>query len=1145
MSWTDQQRQAIELRDTNLLISAAAGSGKTAVLTERITQLVCEGADIDRFLVVTFTEAATAEMKRRISRNLIEHAKNEESPETAAHLRTQAMKADRANISTLHAFCLYILRRNFHRLELDPAFRPADDIQSDMLFSAALEATADEWHKTKTAQIVELIAAFSGEQQMLIEQVQKLHEFLMSQPDPWAWLKTAADDYKSGIEAHPVALVLLNDLKKQANRLSLLLAGARAKMPKDLTKLCAHLDNELAQIRALPLANGVEEYRARLMALEFKTFSGWPRDGFAELKEQVCAIRDNVKKELNKQKELLSHPLEQENERMAKLLPVVELLCDFVKSVDEIYTASKRENAVVDFSDMEHLALKALEFEDVRETLKKRFLYIFIDEYQDSSRIQERLIELVRRENNLFLVGDVKQSIYRFRQADPSLFLEKLSDYSGGGDGKAIALNINFRSSKPVIDAINDVFSTIMHADDAEIEYDELAALHLPPGATQNQGGLSGVELNLIELNELEPPEVADEDDADDEQERAEVAVAEARLAARRIHELKRTQKLDDGKNRRALKYSDFVVLLRSHRAVGELWARTLAAEGVPAYVQLTGGYFETIEVQVFLNLLRVIDNRRQDIPLLSVLRSPVFNFSEGDLIDIRTACPAEQFNESMREYAKLDTALAGRVNDVFALLDKWSVEARLLPLNELIAKLLEQSRLYECMGALFGGQERQANLDALVARSLDYIHSGAAGDIWSFLRYMDDAADTAKMGAAQAGAADVVRVLSVHKSKGLEYPVVLLGGLNKKFNSSDNKAPLLADRELGLGLRLISSGVKRDTMLRQVILRHRANKDRAEEMRILYVGMTRAKQRLIMIGCARDTKKLISEAKEPSNNVRSFMDWLLPVALQKSCIELKNHQLPRETQSAGAKQETATPDINEYLQAIKERFLWRYGFEDAGRIPTKLSVSGLLHAGEITLRDPPRFDTEQKGLNAAQRGAALHSALYELNLKKFPADDTLAALREETARMQKDGLITKRQLDVLPLKDMCWFLNSPLGKRMLSAKKVERELAFSVEFEANTLLDTLSEETILLQGVIDCCFVEQNGWVLIDYKTDRVQENTSLEEAARTHEKQLELYARALEKLTNIAVKEKNVVLIKARRVCLIKDDGEIIVTT
>ncbi len=1135
MGWTKAQEQAI-VTPGNLLVSAAAGAGKTAVLTERIARLVAEGTDIKSILVVTFTEAAAGEMKARIEARLYQAAKEAEEAGNAAsgsRLRAQAQALSTANISTIHAFCLYVLHRYFYEAGLDPAFSTADDVTGKLLLQQAAEDCAAVCYETGDAGFLALLRALGGEESCLAC-IRDIYEFLRGQPWPFQWLEQAAAAYGENAQelaTHPAITEVLRELKRQTQAAVSQLTQARALLIGCPT-VQANLDVTLLSLRALLLLNDANDYRQALQRVDWPRLN-WPKAEPCADSETVKALRNSAKDAVKAQAELLSRSIAEEAALMQTLLPVMDALCTFLKNMDARYTAEKRSRSLVDFSDMEHLCLEVLQQEPVRNAVRQRFTHIFVDEYQDSSRIQEAIINAVRREDTLFLVGDVKQSIYRFRQADPSLFLNKLDTYAPypgapGAPGIQLHLNANFRSAPQVIQAVNAVFSAIMHRETAELDYDENAALHLPPEAAPCNDPLAGCELHLIDRA------------AEDDEETMEAAEAEALFAAATIRRLMEEEHLTDPKtgDTRPLRYGDFAVLLRSHRQAAEVWAATLSAQGIPAYAQLTGGYFDAMEVQVFLNLLRVIDNRRQDIPLLSVLLSPVGGFTLEELASLRTDYRAASYFESLQLLAASNNASADAARRFLERLNGWRRDARLLSPEELIGTLLDDTGFYDCVGALPGGAQRQANLDALLSRARA---NSAEGGLSGFLRFMDHAKNNANLGRAQAGAADVVRILSMHGSKGLEYPVVFAAGLGKRFNAADKRATVVLDDRLGIGLRCIGKDkIRHDTLLRRAIAARAWQQQVAEEMRILYVGMTRAKTRLVLIGSKKNTAEAVEAASASPITLADiagascFLDWLLPSFLQ--CEEGAGTVVCHSQQEvrALARPEAAAPapaEDNALTEALRARFSWRYPFGRAVTVPSKVSVSQLIQGEERGFDVPvPSFaKNDVPELRAAALGTAIHGLLAGLSLNHCPDTDVPAFLQQEAARLAADNRFPADCLPSLDVSGIAAFLQSPLGRRLRAAKRVERELEFAVEQSADTLLGEGCNEPVLLQGVIDCCFTESNGWVLLDFKTDRLFNGQPAREVAEKHRAQLALYASALETLSGMPVLEQYIVMLSA----------------
>lgn len=1146
MNWTKEQLQAIKSNNKRIMVSAAAGSGKTAVLTERITRLIIEGASIDNFLVVTFTEAATAEMKRRIAARLYTAAEGEKDIKKAARLRKEALFAPRANISTLHAFCLYIMRRNFHFLELDPAFYPADEVLKFMLFEEAQQETAAQYYEDGDKAFISLLKALGSDEKKFFAHIKRLYSFLMSQPEGVGWLEQAVEFYRMNAGEFSncdTAASVLSAVRKRLNEIIENHKAVRMVMPRELIKQIELVDDDIMKLNALYAQSGFGGFYNYLHELKLGRLS-WPRNGVYQ-KEYLLLkeSREAIRKYLKTLTELFFNDAIKEANIMSDMLKHIEVLYDYMQRLEAEFNAQKQSRSVVDFEDMEHYALRALCDDGIATALKERFKYIFVDEYQDSSRIQEAIIERIAGEDNsLFLVGDVKQSIYRFRQADPSIFLERQRRYeSANGNeatGEVIYLNKNFRSSASVINAVNSVFENIMK----EPAYDEKAKLY---GAGADSLAIDGAELHLIEYSQ---PEIEGEsgigDDggeseetiggANGEMHRAEV---EAAFTANKILELMRTERLVDEHTgaERKLKYKDFVILLRTFRSEAKLWVETLSNYGVPAYAEISGGYFEAIEVQVFLNLLRVVDNMRQDIPLTSVLRSPIFGFTIEELVELKLNYPADHIYESFLN-ANDDSPLSKKVMKVKSAIEDWRYECFLQPLSVFISKLLDETGYYDYIGALPNGAERQANLNALLKRANEYIAAGGINNLSGFLDYMDGAKSSARLGCAQAGAADVVRVLSMHRSKGLEYPVVFIGGLSKKFNRRELSENLLYHGKLNLGAKLVKDKIRYDTFIRKAVALKLSDDMRDEEMCVLYVGMTRAKKRLIMLSCFKGVLDKLEQYKyadlsDITYGANSFIDWVLPVAQRTNALKIHTHNaasvaLPEVKQISEHRADG--DEAANILAQLKERFNWRYPYEADTVIPTKRSVSDLAQSDIIILEAIPSFMRMDE--KPAERGTLMHAVLEELNLREGIKGSVNDYVEAELLRIQQKRRISSNQLSLVDKGALIWFLGSDLGERLFSSSRVERELSLSIPLPAMEMLNTSSTEPVMLQGVLDCCFIENGKWVLLDFKTDRQQFGVTADEAAKSHERQLTLYARALSTLTNIPVAQKIAVLLSYR---------------
>lgn len=1093
MNWTIEQRRAIE-EQGNLIVSAAAGAGKTAVLTERVVRLVEGGMDIDRLLILTFTRAAAAEMKERIQNTLQKRAAETTDETLKARLYRQSGRCPNASISTIHAFCARVVNRYFHLVGLSPSAATLDETESAVLRDQAVNEAMTALATEDAAAYQLLIRAFERED-ALKKALDGLNRFLMAQPDPAGWLLRAESDLISRDAYDRAVDVCLQEDKAVFEAALDDLVRLRDSYPAVWGKLIAYLDDAIPHARGALLQKTPAAYAQALSAV---TFGRLPtiKDMEPRDKDTLTDIRDRVKKEAQRQAETYGRDGEQLWQIHCKSAQALLALTALWRRQQAVYDRMKRDRDRIDFNDLEHFCARILENDEAAAEYRERFTAIIVDEYQDSNAVQEAILNRIRRSDDLFFVGDVKQSIYGFRMAEPGLFLEKLRTFTGEA-GSRIDLSHNFRSSPEILDAVNRVFEKLMRPGQSLVAYDEKAALR--PGMAQPQGQ---VELHLIERSRDETAE-----DAEDIQN----AEAEARFCARRIRELMETETYQEGTDKapRNYRYGDFAILLRS-MPNARVFARTLALAGIPCYAQLTGGYFESVEVMVMLNLLRVIDNRRQDIPLLSVLRSGVGGFSHEELIGLRTKWPKGELLDCLLAAAKADPA--GKAARFLGRIELWRRESMISSVEELLSRLLDETELYVEMGAMAGGAQRQANLDALVSKARSYDETGSFG-LHGFLKYMDDARDSAKSGAAQTAQSDVVRILSIHKSKGLEFPVVFLCELNRQFSREGENAPLLLHRELGMGLNFVDeTAVKREPLSRRGVLLLNRRQQTEEEMRVLYVAMTRPKRRLILAGTVKNAREALDRPETLTPyavlHVRSFLAWLLMTV--KRDIPAFVHAR-EEFVLPAAEDRPAVPEADPTLvEALVRRYGYEYPFAGAAGVPNKTSVTALADKHTLTFAEPAF--AEEAG--ALRRGTDVHELLRRLPLKPVTAeelDEYLAAHQGTRYRA-----------------NLAYFTGTDLFRRLCASPRVYRELPFTLAVDTGELLGVPSEERVLLQGVIDVCFREGDGFVLLDYKTDRVEGDPVL--WAERHRRQVELYAQALETLTGRPVRERYVVFLNGR---------------
>lgn len=1172
-NFTPQQLDAIQDRGHSLIVCAAAGSGKTAVLVERIVQLVAQGCPIERMLVVTFTNAAAGEMRLRIGEALGRAAREDQ------RLSEQLLALPRAGISTLHRFCGSLLREHFQVLGIDPAFRIGDEQECGVLSRQAMEDALYSCYEVGSEAFLAADACYTQEE--LAELALSVHRFMMTRPDPWAYLERAMGQVSVGAQAlagGEAAKLLCGDAKEQLAHLAQdaqrTLDACRAEGgPGHYAAACAQ---DLALLDALTDAAG-RGYDALHDALGDASFAALGRkkkgDVFDEdAADRVKAGREALKKAVKALAEAFAVSGRDAAGDLAMTRAPLSGIIELVKTYDALYAAAKRQRGLMDFEDLEHGALRALEQEGVRQSLRERYRYVFIDEYQDSSAIQEAIVGSFAREDGLFLVGDVKQSIYRFRQAEPSLFLARAARFDRKEEtlARRIDLQRNFRSRANVLEGVNAVFSRIMRGDVTEIEYDERERLFcgLPPREDDPP-----IELHLIyREGELLPgaQEQADENDSeegdgadaqgDDEESGRELAAVEreALIAAARIHDMVGTLFYDAKTGaERPLAYRDIAILMRAARGGAPMAADALKAQGIPVFCDAGEGYFDIPEVRAMMALLETIDNGARDEPLLAALRGPALGLDDAQLAQIRIHTPDVRvpYHEAVRRYREeVDDALAARLAEFEERLAKWRLCARHQGVDRLIERVYAQTGFLARAGALPGGLARQANLHLLTSRARQFMRA-QGGSLHAFLRYArrlragGDSMSASAIGESE----DVVRIMTTHKSKGLEFPVVFVLGMGRRMSAQSLRARLLMDAQLGVGLPCVDTalGSERDTLLRRAIRVKIAREQLAEEVRILYVAMTRARERLILVGDVgvqappqawqRETDAAALRA------MRTGLDMVCPALVQAgasltvrqeavrvgdSSWRVFAHRAGVSAMPSGRTDEAAQRLLAGLAAAPRDAHVERLlAFEVGGAAAVrKTSVSAVLRdekraaQEEGALRDAPierlpRFMAEKR-LTGAQIGTAFHRMVRMINLQALRDTTDLAdEVARQIEQMRLDGIITKAEADAVPPAMLTRLFASPLGVRMLGSACVRREWGFT--FRRQT-----PQGDQLLQGVIDCCFMERNAWVLVDYKTDSASDVPG---AIARHRPQIEIYAQALFAITGIPVAQRVLYLVRA----------------
>ena len=1260
VQWTKEQKRVIELRDRNILVSAAAGSGKTAVLVERIIRMLTDSAhplDVDRLLIVTFTEAAAAEMKERI-RAAIEKAL-EERPQDV-HLQRQATLIHSARITTIHSFCLSVIREHFHVIDLDPGFRITEEGERKLLQQDVLGEVLEECYISGDKEFLELSEKLGGgrDDRKLEALVLQLYEYSRSYPQPEKWLAGCAGRYQAGAASEQVwrlaeriavqSLCDIQELLEKALRICEEPDGPYLYAPMletdlEMIRAAAALGNTGS--RADDKRDGCDLLKDIYLAvanLKWQTLSRKKDDTIsADKRDEVKYIREQAKKAL---KDLLALCFFEEPEEMQKDMQgayrTMRALTGLVQRFADAFAETKRDRNMIDFGDMEQFALRILTQEQegklvpsaVAREYQEQFAEVMIDEYQDSNLIQEAILTSVsgvsRGHYNIFMVGDVKQSIYRFRLSRPELFMEKYDTYPlqeeaecGQADERVsgemkegcaelqtqkcqrIDLHRNFRSRHEVLDSVNTVFERIMRKELGGITYDEQAALY--PGAVFEPLLLAdGSSANETELLLLDTDAADDskstETAANDMTTGASARELEARMVAGRIRQLVREGQVwdKDKKEFRRARYKDIVILTRSVKGWSDTFLQELTKEGIPVYAGSQEGYFETYEVSVLLDYLKLLDNQRQDVPLAAVLASPFAGLDAQQLAEIRVAYPERAFYEAAECFAADENSVCGAetpkikdrnlqsiIRKFYRQLTHFREMVPYTPIHELLWKIIEETGYGLYMEAMPGGLQRTANVEMLVEKAAAFEKTSYKG-LFHFIRYIELLkkydVDYGEANIADEQS-DTVRIMSIHKSKGLEFPIVFVCGMGKKFNMQDITGSLVIHPEWGVGIDAVDleERTKIPTLLKKVIQYEVKRENLGEELRVLYVAMTRAKEKLILTGTMKGAVQKLEEsdawntrctdtvlreegasmvarncAKDDGSTAfplwqlsgaSQYLDWILPAAVCQQTPIRVSAVTPEALFLAGQAEAQAEKWGRETLdnwdagriyddtlhKRLEEEMGYIYPFENEGRRKLKFTVSELKkrayleeESGELLMEEPevvpllPKFLTEEEELTGASRGSAYHKFLELLDFSQNYGRDELEGI---VRVFQKEGRLSQEMADCIRVTDMLEFLQCGSGRRMQRAAQtgqLYKEQPFVLAVDAAEVYPGAeSKDTVLVQGIIDVFFEEDGELVVLDYKTDKVKKASELVEK---YHAQLDYYARALERLLQKPVKEK-----------------------
>ena len=933
VKWTNEQLQAIQEKNSNILVAAAAGSGKTAVLVERIIhKIIDEQMDIDKILVVTFTNAAASEMREKILEAI--YKKIEDNPENV-HLQRQIILLNKASICTIHSFCLDVIHNHFYEIDLPSNFKIADTAEIDLLKQEVLDDLFEQKYIENNKDFIELLEKYTNYRgdESLQELVLKIYKFIQSSPFPIKWLQEKLEllkmedkDISQTIWGELIIQTVEDDIQESIMQLEAV--KSKIVLYPEMTKFYQTISEDIINIQDLQKYNSWDELYIKLLNFNFNK---WPVDKKVtnDLKEDSKEIRDKVKKHIKeKTAKLLSCSQEQAIKDLNIITPILEKLVNLVTEFTKNFAEKKKEKNCIDFNDIEHFALKILLDEnnnptEVAKKYKEKFEEIAIDEYQDSNLVQEAILTSISKGNNIFMVGDVKQSIYKFRQARPELFLQKYEEYKNKEektqkDNLKIQLFRNFRSRQNILNITNLVFESIMSKELGDINYNENEYLNY--GASypeleeiKNYAGIA--ELDIIDLKENESIIAFEGEEDEEEQERVEDDVLEAKFVANKIQKLLNSDYMvfDKKQGYRKIRPKDIVILLRATSNLSPIYEKELSDLELPAFSDTSGIYLDTVEIQTILSVLKIIDNPLQDIPLVVVLRSSICNFTDNDLITIRLTDRNCNFYEALiKTRLMCDGDLKNKIESFLEKLEKWKRISQYMPLDEFIWQIYLDTGYYQYVGLLPNGAMRQANLKTLFEKAKQYEKASFKG-LFNFIQFIDklkkqngDLTSAKLIGENE----DVIRIMSIHKSKGLEFPVVFLCNSHKKFNMQDLNDNILLHQDIGFGPTIMDTTrkIKYSSIAKDAIKLKMKQETLSEEQRILYVALTRAKEKLYITGRSKDFTKYVQDKNKviemyESENIKldaklmkkanSYLDWIMYVYLfnQEKTITLKGEQ--------------------------------------------------------------------------------------------------------------------------------------------------------------------------------------------------------------------------------------------------------------
>lgn len=1093
------------------------------------------------------------------------YKKIEENPEDE-NLQKQVILLNKASISTIHSFCLDVIKNNFYEIDVSANTRIADDSEILLLQQEVIDDLFEEKYEEEDSNFIKLIKTYTkyNQDEVLKDLILRVYSYIQASPFPEEWLEEQIEKLNIEDGTNFSDTVWGKIITENANQILedsiLKLQNIRTKMTRfpELDKFTAKIEDDIDKYTYIQ--NNLSDWDTAVEAINTLKNATWIKDQKItnDLKDEAKDVRESTKDEFKKVKKLMNCSSEEAVQDIKYMYPILKMLKDLILEFSQKFYQRKREKNIMDFSDMEHLALKILVKKDengnivkseIAKKYENKFEEIAIDEYQDSNLVQEYILTSVSRGNNIFMVGDVKQSIYKFRQARPKLFLDKYDSYKlepVDGEDRKIQLFKNFRSRSNILDFTNLVFEDIMSRELGNIEYNQDEYLNLGANFEEIQNQDYKTELEILDLSE-ENDDIwkTDEEETEEEQEKVEDVVLEARFVARKIKELidDKYQIIDKKTGRRDIQYKDIAILLRTSSGVANVYEKEISELEIPVYSDSSSQYLQSVEIETIMSLLRIINNPMQDIPLVTVMRSPIGNFTDNELIEIRMADRNSSFYEAL---LKSDLEKAHRF---LSLLKELREDEEYMTLDEWIWNIYTKTGYMNYVNLMPNGALRVSNLRMLFERAKQYEEASFKG-LYNFINFIDKIKfnqEDLKAAKIIGENENVVRIMTIHKSKGLEFPVVILAGVGKQFNFRDLNGKILLDQDLGMGPQYIDSDryIEFKTLAKKALAIKAKNEAISEEMRILYVALTRAKEKLIIVGRQKDVNKKMLEKQKlleiystiDDNKInpyllqkyKTYLDWLELIYLKEGVANTKNLFTVNinKREKTSVKIENEVEDISKKIieesnknndeqekEKIKEILNWQYKHQSIEGIPTKTSVSKLKEEREqeIQITQEPKFINEEvkTKLTGVQKGTLIHLCLQKM---RETEEYNLEKITELIEGLKDKEIITEIEAQNIDKEKLLEYTNSQLWTELKQAKEIHKEHPFYINIKASRIYNQINkedDEDILVQGVIDLFFIDKDdNLILVDYKTDYVQNENELVEK---YKGQLDIYKEALE---------------------------------